>query len=302
MVPRLHHPCNIAVHLPSTPVLLDRPRKALHPPLCAQEGHRSIRSPGDDDLLPLGALREELRVQERNVLLRTGRAFVVAPVVRVGWPAAGVVCVGMNGLQYVLAVEVLRGPPREAWVVLDLHAVLLLHTEQPGGELLHHILRPVAGRGQHVVRVKRGRDVLHCRRGGILALLRGVGEVLAAVAEEVVPAARLPRRIVRRRGDEGVAVHEGDKGELVDVVVPVGVDPGVADQKSLHVDRVRVVDQLLGQRRAVVPPVALRSDVEVVGLEGREDVEPRLEEEEVVVRRLGIGDVLILLRVLRERE
>ena len=76
--------------------------------------------------------------------------------------------------------------------------------------------------------------------------------------------------------------------------VPIRVDAWVSDQKALHVDRVRLVDQLLCERRPVVAAIGFGGDQEIITLELLKAVEPVEEELEVVHRRVVVRDVRVL--------
>ena len=303
-VPVDDHSGDVLVELPFAPVLLEGAVEALQPALGSHERNRGVCGSADHQDLPLRGLLEELREDQRNVLLGTLHTLVVVPPDGVTRPFACHLALHVDRFLHLLGVHVLGGVVVDAWVVGDVHSESLGHAEQVGGVLLDEVcavgVLTVAGGCKDVVGVERGRHVCSSLLGGGGACCRGMGEVGRAVREEVVPAACVDSCVVGRLGHQTVRPEEGDEGVLIHVVVPVAVDPGVANEQPLHVDVVLVVEDLLGEGGPVVSSVALRGHVEFVGLEVREDLEELLEEEEVVVARLCVRDVLVLLAVVRE--
>mmetsp|Transcript_10645 Transcript_10645/g.27358 ORF Transcript_10645/g.27358 Transcript_10645/m.27358 type:complete len:318 (-) Transcript_10645:593-1546(-) len=246
---------DLRVEVPRPSIVDHVPPETSHPTLRPDKRHCSVGRPAHNHDLPLRCLLEELGEEERNILLRSFDALVVEPIVRVGRPCPGVVPVGVDRLEYIGAVEVLWGEPREARVEVD--RKLAAELSHARGELGNGCpaVRLEACRRQNVVHVQWCWYVRCSLLSGGLARISGMGVVSATVGVERVPPARLGRRGVCGGRDEAVGPHERDKRKFVNIIVPVRVDARVADQKPLHIDRVFVINELLGERRAVVPTV-----------------------------------------------
>jgi len=294
------HTSSLAIVHPRSPSVHHRLTQAVDPSLSADSGHSTVDITAEHKDSPVGLVDETLPQRHNRVLVLVDVGDLAQPR-----PVGGF---HMNGLLDGGLVQVGGHVVVDARIESGVVRRVAVH-----GSPARNIFGPLSG--FRVVQAHRSVNIISIQnRGQVgdgldhsrLAVTRRLSVDTSAVGQEIRPSAGLTGSEILGFGDDHVGVQEGQVGPLVGSTIPIGLSTGVAHHNTLHVQprgvaSLDAIENLSGQLRAVLSTIGLSSDVEVVGLVLREELEPVEKELVVLVGSLVVvGDVLKF--VIRVRE